>query len=77
MEIVEIWQNLEKNPSHIVIFLPHFMWAETKKTSKCQIDNAKRNFKVLVIEKTVLDDDILIQVRRTSQIYFVPKNILF
>ena len=28
MEIVEIWQNLEKNATQIMIFLPHCMWAE-------------------------------------------------
>ena len=25
---VEIWQNLEKNATQIMIFLPHYMWAE-------------------------------------------------
>ena len=28
MEIVEIWQNLEENATQIMIFLPHYMWAE-------------------------------------------------
>ena len=28
MEIVEIWQNLEKNAAQIMIFLPHYIWAE-------------------------------------------------
>ena len=28
MEIVEIWQNLEKNAIQIMIFLSHYMWAE-------------------------------------------------
>ena len=27
---VEFWQNLEKNASHIIIFLPHYMWAENE-----------------------------------------------
>ena len=28
MEIVEIWQNLDKNSTQIMIFLRHYMWAE-------------------------------------------------
>ena len=28
MEIVEIWQNLEKNATQIMIFLLHYTWAE-------------------------------------------------
>ena len=28
MEIVEIWQNLEKNASQIMILLTRYMWAE-------------------------------------------------
>ena len=28
---MEIWQNLEKNASQIMIFLPRYMWAENKK----------------------------------------------
>ena len=27
-----IWQNLEKNATHIMIFLPHYMWAEDNNT---------------------------------------------
>ena len=30
MEIVEIWQSMEKNATQIMIFLPHHMWAENK-----------------------------------------------
>ena len=26
----EIWQNMEKNATQIMIFLPHYMWAENK-----------------------------------------------
>ena len=31
MEIVEIWQNLEKNATQVMIFLPHYMRAEINK----------------------------------------------
>ena len=31
MEILDIWQNLEKNATQIMIFLPHYMWAENNK----------------------------------------------
>ena len=34
MEIVEIWQNLVKNATQIVILFPHFMWTENKKLRK-------------------------------------------
>ena len=30
MEIVEIWRNLEKNATGIMIFFPHYMWAENE-----------------------------------------------
>ena len=26
--MMEIWQNLQKNASQIMIFLPYYMWAE-------------------------------------------------
>ena len=29
MKIVGIWQNMGKNATRIIIFLPHFMWAES------------------------------------------------
>ena len=29
---MEIWQDLEKNATQIMIFLPHYMWAENKNT---------------------------------------------
>ena len=32
MEIVEIWQNFEKNATLIMIFLPHYMWVEINKS---------------------------------------------
>ena len=34
MEIVQIWQGLEKNATRIMIliFLPHYMWAENDDT---------------------------------------------
>ena len=35
MEIVKIWQNLEKNATQIKIFLPHYMWAENKNFGNC------------------------------------------
>ena len=28
---MEIWQNLEKNATEILMSLPHFMWAENNK----------------------------------------------
>ena len=31
MEIVEIWQSLEKNATLIMIFLPRYIWAENNK----------------------------------------------
>ena len=31
MEIVEIWQNLEKMATEIMIFLHHYMWVENSK----------------------------------------------
>ena len=31
MEIVELWQILEKNATQIMIFLRHYMWAENRK----------------------------------------------
>ena len=33
MEIVEIWPNLDENATQFIIFLPHYMSAETNKKS--------------------------------------------
>ena len=34
MEIVEIWHICEKNATQIMIFLPHYMWAENNNLNK-------------------------------------------
>ena len=37
-KIVEIWQNLEKNATQNMIFLPRYMWAENNKQFfKCNV----------------------------------------
>ena len=34
MEIVEFWRKLEKNATQVMIFLPHYMWAENNNEAK-------------------------------------------
>ena len=43
MEIVEIWQNLKKNATQIMIFLPRYMWAENNELQTHSDEKASRS----------------------------------
>ena len=80
MEIVEIWQNLEKNATQIMIFLPRYTWAENNKitiyiafyTENCFDSNilTLHSYDCMVVRMSVgLDSD------HVERLYFLTLNI--
>ena len=50
MEIVEIWLNLEKNATLIMITVAHYMWAENNKTRTSEVDATPKTQKPKVVQ---------------------------
>ena len=49
MDIVEIWQTLEKNATKIMIFLAHYIWAENNEYFDIFIGMIFRSFLLVAL----------------------------